>query len=281
MSEEPTLRDWEELAQQGVEGGPRVPRVGHAGGHPGQAALHRRRPRGPRSRQLAARVRAVPAWRAGHHVLQPTVDHSPVRGFLHRRGVERLLPRQPRCGTDGALGGVRPRDAPRLRQRSPARRRRRRQGRCRHRLRRGHEDPLRRDPARQDDRVDDDERRGAAGDGRLHRRCRGAGRSRGTARGDAPERHPQRVHGPQHLHLPTRAEPADRHRHHRVHDAPHAEVQLDLDLRLPHARSGRDRGPGARLHAGRRNRVRARGHRTRASTSTSSRHACPSSSGSA
>ena len=38
---------------------------------------------------------------------------------------------------------------------------------------------------------------------------------------------------------------ADRGRHHRVHGAPHAEVQLDLDLRLPHARGGRDRGAGA------------------------------------
>ena len=37
----------------------------------------------------------------------------------------------------------------------------------------------------------------------------------------------------------------------------HAEVQLDLDLRLPHARSGRDRGAGARLHARRRSGVRA------------------------
>ena len=32
-----------------------------------------------------------------------------------------------------------------------------------------------------------------------------------------PERHPQGVHGPQHLHLPARAEHADRGRHHRVH----------------------------------------------------------------
>jgi methylmalonyl-CoA mutase cobalamin-binding domain/chain len=37
-----------------------------------------------------------------------------------------------------------------------------------------------------------------------------------------------------------------------IHHAAHAAVQLDLDLRLPHARSGRDRGAGARLHARRR-----------------------------
>ena len=56
-----------------------------------------------------------------------------------------------------------------------------------------------------------------------------------AARRDDPERHPQGVHGPQHLHLPARAEHADRRRHHRVHGDAHAEVQLDLDLRLPHA----------------------------------------------
>ncbi len=44
---------------------------------------------------------------------------------------------------------------------------RRRQGRRRHRLRRGHEDPVRRHPARQDVRLDDHERRGAAGAGRY------------------------------------------------------------------------------------------------------------------
>ena len=88
-----------------------------------------------------------------------------------------------------------------------------------HRLGRGHEDPLRRHPARQDVGVDDDERRGAAGAGQLRRRRRGAGRRPGAAHRDHPERHPQGVHGPQHLHLPARAEHADRGRHHRVHGA--------------------------------------------------------------
>ena len=79
---------------------------------------------------------------------------------------------------DGAVGRLRSRDPSRLRQRPSARRRRCRQGRRRDRLGRGHEDPVRRHPARQDERVDDDERRGAAGAGRLHRRRRGAGRRR-------------------------------------------------------------------------------------------------------
>ncbi len=80
----------------------------------------------------------------------------------------------------------------------------------------------------------------------------------GAAHRDHPERHPQGVHGPQHLHLPARADDADRRRHHRVHGRADAEVQLDLDLRLPHAGGGRDRGAGARLHDRRRPRVRAR-----------------------
>ena len=80
----------------------------------------------------------------------------------------------------GRVGRVRPRDAPRLRLRPSARRRRRRQGRRRDRLGRGHEDPVRRHPARQGLGVDDDERRRAARARRLHRRRRGAGRRAGT-----------------------------------------------------------------------------------------------------
>ena len=131
--------------------------------------------------------------------------------------------------------------------------------------RRGHEDPVRRHPARQDERVDDHERRRAAGPGELHRR---RPRSRACRAGAAlrhdPERHPQGVHGPQHLHLSARALDADRRRHHRLHGEAHAEVQLDLDLRLPHARGRRDGGAGARLHARRRHRVCAGGALARA-----------------
>jgi hypothetical protein len=76
---------------------------------------------------------------------------------------------------------------------------------------------------------------------------------------DHPERHPQGVHGPQHLHLSARAFDADRGRHHRVHGEEDAEVQLDLDLRLSHAGGGREPGAGAGLHAGRRQGVREDG----------------------
>jgi hypothetical protein len=47
--------------------------------------------------------------------------------------------------------------------------------------------------------------------------------------------------------------------HLRLHLAAHAEVQLDLDLRLPHAGGGRDAGSGTGLHAGRRGGVHPRG----------------------
>ncbi len=55
-----------------------------------------------------------------------------------------------------------------------------------------------------DVRLDDHERRRAADPGAIHRRGRGAGGAgRKTVRHD-PERHPQRVHGAQHLYLSAR-----------------------------------------------------------------------------
>ena len=82
-----------------------------------------------------------------------------------------------------------------------------------------HARAVRRHPARRDERVDDDERRGAARARALRRRGRGAGRRAGAARRDHPERHPQGVHGPQHLHLSAAAVDADHQRHLRVHVA--------------------------------------------------------------
>ena len=70
----------------------------------------------------------------------------------------------------------------------------------------------------------DHERRGAAGARRLCDRGRRAGRAAGQTLGDDPERHPQGVHGPQHLHLSARAFDADHCGHHRVHGEEHAEV---------------------------------------------------------
>ena len=94
-----------------------------------------------------------------------------------------------------------------------------------------------------------------------------AGEEQGVAakgpRRDHPERHPEGVHGPQHLHLPAEALDADRLRHLRLHGAAHAEVQLDLDLRLSHAGGRSDGRPRARLHHRRRHRICARRRRRR------------------
>ena len=57
-----------------------------------------------------------------------------------------------------------------------------------------------------------------------------------------------------------------------------AALEHDLDLGLPHARGRGDRGPGARLHARRRDRLRRGGASPGASTSTTSPAASPSSS---
>ena len=56
--------------------------------------------------------------------------------------------------------------------------------------------------------------------------------SRGAARRDHPERHPQGVHGPQHVYLPARAEHADHLGHHRLH----------LGARCPSSTASRSRG---------------------------------------
>ena len=92
-----------------------------------------------------------------------------------------------------------------------------------------------------------------------------------------PERRAEGVHGPQHVHLPTGAVDGDRLGHLLVHVAGDAALQLDLDLRLPHARGGCDRRPRARLHARRRCRVHPRRARRRARRSTTSPPGCRSS----
>ena len=156
--------------------------------------------------------------------------------------------------------------------------RRRRHGRRRDRLDLRHAHAVRRHPARPDGGVDDHERRGAADPGALHRRGRGAGRaarasSPGTIQNDILKEFMVRNT----YIYPPDALDADHLRHLRLHLAEDAEVQLDLDLRLPHAGGRGDGRPRARLHAGRRRRVPPRRHRGRASTSTRSRRGCRSS----
>ena len=51
--------------------------------------------------------------RPRHDVHGPALDDPPVRRVLHRRGVERLLPAQPRRRAAGRVGRLRPRHPPR------------------------------------------------------------------------------------------------------------------------------------------------------------------------
>ena len=72
-----------------------------------------------------------------------------------------------------------------------------------------------------------------------------------------PERHPQGVHRPRELHLPARAADAADHRPVRLLQGERPEVEHGLDLRLPLPREGLLGGPGGRLHARQRHRLRA------------------------
>ena len=181
-----------------------------------QAALHGRgrggdRPRPARLRAVharRARDRCMPAGR-GRSGNMPASRPPRNRNAFYRRnlaagqkGLSVAFDLATHRGYDS--------DHPRVHRRC-------RQGGRRDRHDRGHEDPVRRHPARRDVGVDDDERRGDPDPRLLHRRRRGAGRAAGAARRDHPERHPEGVHGPQHLHLPARAEHADRLGHHRLY----------------------------------------------------------------
>jgi hypothetical protein len=95
------------------------------------------------------------------YVTQPWTIRQYAR-LLHGRGLQRLLPPQPRRRAEGAVGGLRSRDSPWLRLGSPARQRRRRHGGRGDRLDLRHAHAVLRHPTRPDVGVDDHERRGVA-----------------------------------------------------------------------------------------------------------------------
>ena len=101
--------------------------------------------------------------------------------------------------------------------------------------------------------------------------------SREAARDDA-ERRPQGVHRARQLHLPAEADDAADDRPVRVLRRAHPEVEHDLDLRLPLPREGLLGGPGGRVHAVQRDRLRAGGDRRGPRRSTTSPRAWRSSS---
>ena len=256
------------LAGAGREGAarrrPRRPRVADAGRDPGEAAVHRRRSRGPRGGRLAARAssRSCAGVRATMYANRPWTIRQ-YAGFSTAEESNAFYRQNLAAGQTGVsvafdLATHRGYDSDHPRVVGDV-------GKAGVAIDSVEDMKILFDGIPLDKMTVSMTMNGAvlAGARRLHRRGGGAGRRARAARGHDPERHPQRVHGAQHLHLSARTEHADRRRHHRVHGEAHAEVQLDLDLRLPHAGSRRDRGAGARLHARRRARVRARRARPR------------------
>ena len=86
--------------------------------------------------------------------------------------------------------------------------------------------------------------------------ARAAGGGVGTPRRHAADRHPQGVHRAEGVALPAAPPPAADRRPDDVLRRARAEVPSDQRERLPHQGGGSDRGAGARVHAGRRLRLR-------------------------
>ena len=173
--------------------------------------------------------------------------------------LERALPQEPRQGPDRPLGRLRSPHPDRLRPRRRARPRRGGQGRRLDRPQGRHAHALRRDPARRDEHVDDDQRHRGLAAGAL-RDGRGGERGRaGRAGRHDPERHHQGVPLPRHLRLPARALDAADRRHGRLHRQRDPELEPDQRLLLPPAGGGSDAGTGDRLRPLHRHRRARRG----------------------
>src|SRR5690606_39072399 len=97
-------------------GAGRLSRVGNAGTHSGKAAFHGGRLGRHGAPRLSSGARTLPARTVLDDVRTAAVDGSPVRRFLDRGGIQRVLQTQSRGGAEGTLDRVRSRDAPRLRQ---------------------------------------------------------------------------------------------------------------------------------------------------------------------
>ena len=155
-------------------------------------------------------------------------------GFRHGRRIERAVSLPARAGGEGAERRLRSADTDRLRLGSSACRRRSGPRRRGHRLDRRHDRALRRHSARVGVHVDDDQLDGHHPARTLRGRRQAARRRTQGSYRYRPERHPEGVRGPRHLHLSSRTVAPDRHRHHLVLRTRGAAVELDLDQRLPH-----------------------------------------------
>ena len=220
-------------------------------------------PRGPGGGAGRARLVPVHARHPRAHVPRPALDDAPVRRLRLGQGDQRALPLPDPQRLDRAVDGVRPADPARARLRRPAVRRRGGPHRRGDRHHRRHAAGVRRHPAGRGVHVDDHQRprRRAAAAVRTGRR--GAGRRVRAAARHHAERRAQGVHRARQLHLPAGAGHAADHRPVRLLPRERAEVEHDLDLRLPHAREGLLGRAGGGLHAGQRHRLRAGGARRR------------------
>ena len=207
---------------------------------------------------------SVHARRLPVDVPREALDDAAVRRLRHGRGDERAFPLPARARADRSLDGLRHADVDGLRLRPrPLARRGRPRGRG-DRLARRHGDALLWDSARRGLDVDDDQLAGGDAARVLRLRRRAAGRAALGAPRDDPDGHPQGVHRAEGVDLPARAVDAARRGHDGVLRAGDAALASDLDLRVPHPRGRVERSAGARVHAGRRVRIRRGGDRARA-----------------
>ena len=212
-----------------------------------------------RPRQLPLHPRPLP-----RDVPQAALDHAPVRRLLQRRRVQPALPLPARAGHDRALGRLRPADPDRLRLR-PRRWRAARSAASASRSTRI-DDMRRLFDGIPLDRVTTSmtinatapillalylvvaEEQGVAWE-----------KVGGTVQNDILKEYAARG---TYIYPPGAVAQAG-HRRHRLLRRAGAEVEHDLDLRLPHARGRLDRGAGGRLHPRQRPRLRRGGARPR------------------
>ena len=172
------------------------------------------------------------------------MDHAHLLRALHRDGIQRAVPHEPRQGSDRLVRGVRPPDADRVRPGLAAGPRRGRQGRRADQSPRGHAHVARRHSSGADEHVDDDQRHRPVAARLVRRQRRGAGRrARRAARHDT-ERHRQGVPLAGDIHSPARTVPPPDGRHGGVVLGQCPVVEPDQRLLLPpaggrcHARAG-------------------------------------------
>ncbi len=209
-----------------------------------------------RARSQQSRRISVYARHSPDRLSRPALDHAPVRRLRHAGRDERTL--------QGAAQGRWHRPERRLRSadvdgpRSGSRALARRSGEVRrqHRVARRHGTPLRRDRAWRDHDVDDDQLARADDLRDVPRRCRAAGRRLDDVVRDDSERHPERVHRAEGVHLSAARVDAPGDRRLRLLQQGSSQVEHRLGERVPHSRSGIDGPSGAGVHAARRHRVR-------------------------